>query len=155
MDIATLSGVHRRGHLVCLGVFEQIPRRSRGQGRMDLLFLDEAGQRYDLDLGISSLDFRGRRDSVHARHDDVHEYDVGQLVVGGQARKVLERFLAIACLPDNFHVVQHFQIGGYAAPDDAVVVNQHDANGGRIHPIFRRRISAHRCISSWLMRRYL
>ena len=76
VDLAGVRGPDGRGHLLGLGVLEEVARRARLEGRRDLLLLDERGHRDDLGLGPLGLDPADGGDAVHVRHQQVHQHDV-------------------------------------------------------------------------------
>ena len=84
------------------------------------------------------LDLGDRADPVELRHDDVHEDDVGLEPVHD-----LDGLDAVLGLTDHLDVVEQLEISAQPAPDDAMVVDEHDADGpGLGHGCSLVRVSA-------------
>ncbi len=112
-----------RRDLLGFRVLQEVAARTRLQGRRDLLFLDEARHRDDLDLGLCLLDGRDRPDPVQPWHQKVHQDDIRR-----QALRGLNAGHPVLGLADHLDVVEQIQERAEAASDDRVVVYQQDAD---------------------------
>ena len=124
MDLAAVRRPDRRDDLVGLGVLEQVPGGSRLQRRVYPLGLAEAGQRDHLNVRVKVLDGGGGRDAVEARHEEVHEHDVGQVVAGREDGEFVERGPPVPGLAEHLDVVEHLEERAHAAADHRVVVDR-------------------------------
>jgi hypothetical protein len=124
VDLVVVRRPDRGRDVVRVGVLEDEAAGAGLERRGDLLLLDEARQRDDLDLGIGSLDPGDRADPVELRHDDVHQDHVGRELA--DEVDTLEPVLGLA---DDLDVVEQLQVAAQPAADDAMVVDEHDADG--------------------------
>ncbi len=99
---------------------------ARGAGLDDLLHVLVVvvhAQDEDLDRGVALLDVARRLEAVHARHDHVHEHDVGT-----QGLDLLEGLTSVAGLADDDDLALVGEQRAHALAKDRVVVNQQDAD---------------------------
>src|SRR5437588_1650613 len=117
------GGAHTADQLVRLGVFEQVAHRAGVERGEDLLAIGERGQNHNSDLGAARDDARRRIATVHPRHREVHEHDVG-LVLGRQG----DRLLPIRRGRNHFEVARGPQQLRQPGAHDRVIFGDDDAD---------------------------
>jgi hypothetical protein len=125
VDLARGGGADRGGELVSFGVLQQEPGGAGLEGGHDACLLDEARDRHDLHVGVIGLDARGRVDAVDARHQQVHDHDVGL-----QRGRGLDRGVAVGGLTDDLEIVVQGEEIAHAPPNHRVIVDEQDADPG-------------------------
>ena len=116
------------GDLGGLRILEQVSHGTVAQRRVDPLHLTEAGEDHH-PAGREALDdLRGGVDPVHVRHDKVHQHDAGQRVARCQFGQPPQRLLAVGGFTDEGQIVDDLDVGGEAAADDRVVVDDEHAH---------------------------
>ena len=68
-------------------------------------------------------DHSGGRQTVHLRHLEVHEDDVGQQLVNE-----LDGFTTVGGLPDDLHLLDAGEIAREGLPHDRMIVSDNDSN---------------------------
>src|SRR5262245_59201001 len=109
VDLVVVGGADRGRDVVRVGVLEDEAARAGLQRRGDLLLLDEARQRDDLDLRVGDLDPADRADPVELGHHDVHQDDVGLELV-----HEVHALQAVLRLADDLDVVEELEIAAQA-----------------------------------------
>ena len=78
LQFAAVGGAHRGGHVIGIGVLQQVPRCAGLERGMHALLLGEGGERHDFDVVVQSADLTGRLDPVDRSHLEVHDDNVRQ-----------------------------------------------------------------------------
>src|SRR3954470_10295929 len=120
---AGVDGADRADELLRRDVLEQVAHRARPHRREHLVLVDEAREDDHARVRPLGANAPDGLDAVDARHDEVHERDVGR-----QARHRLHRLLAVRGLPHDLDVVLEGQEGAQALADDGVVVGDEHAD---------------------------
>jgi len=90
---------------------------------VDLLLLDKARDRYDLDLGIALLD-RGRgRNPIHRLHQQVHKHHVGERILCLGPGQGVERGATVRRLADRLYVIEQREIASDPLADHAMIID--------------------------------
>ena len=119
----------RRGDLGGAGVLEQIATGAGLERGVDTPGLPETGHHDNRHLGVALGDLGQRLEAVHARHNKVHEDDIGRRRVDGQRGQLVEGLAPIGRLTDHLDVVEELEVGRDPAPDDGMVVDDEDGEG--------------------------
>jgi len=77
LELATMSCMDRRDHLVGLCVFEEISGRAGVERCVHAGLLTKRRECHHLDIAVASADFTGHGDPVRRRHLQIHEDYIG------------------------------------------------------------------------------
>ena len=76
VDLAVFGRADRRAHFVGFGVLEQVSGRACRQGDVDAFGFGEAGQGYDLNVGVALFDRFGGTDAVERNAPGTHDGNI-------------------------------------------------------------------------------
>ena len=124
---AGVRGADGAGQLVRGDVLEQVAQGAGLERSLHQVVLLVAGEGDDLDVGAGLLDAAGGLGAVHVRHDEVHEDHVRP-----EDEAPLHCFGAAGGLAHVLEVVEREEERGKAAPDDGMIVDEHDPDGLRL-----------------------
>ena len=116
-DVRTVA--RRGGAAAGLDILEYIGNRPGLERRKNMLILMEGCQNDDLCARADVFHFAGGFDTVHTRHNDIHQYHVRLQLVGQ-----VYGLSSIVSFGNDTHLRVAVKQGSQAFPDDLVVVRQ-------------------------------
>ena len=114
---------HRVREVIHLDVFEKIRDRSSLQRREDVSILIVACQYDNLRVRADDLEFLGRLDAIHARHYEIHQSDIRDML-----QRQTDGGLAGFSLSNHDQVGDRVEIGMYPLTDHIVIIHDQDCD---------------------------
>jgi hypothetical protein len=121
--LVALRGADGAGQLLGLDILQQVGDRAGLDGREDLVVVGERGQHDDPCRRADRLDPPGGLDTVDAGQHQVHQYHVGQQILG-----LFDALFAARCLAHHLDIILQLKKVTQALAHNAVIVDQKNAD---------------------------
>ena len=117
-SLSSCGGVECTVDVLAAGVFGEVAEGTGGESGGDRLVVAEGGKHDDTGCRVVLVDAAGRFDAVHPGHAQVHQHDVGGVLLDQS-----KGFLSVTCGADDIDVRQTLADGHKAVADERLVID--------------------------------